>query len=93
MTETGHGTSLAYTGTMSRREQVHFVEARGQGARERLVRQARRWRAAGVEAWLLRSEDEDELWLLVGRAPEVPAADDVAGARTWRFRHFDGEAP
>jgi hypothetical protein len=78
---------------MSRREQVRFVEARGQGARERLVLQAQRWRAAGVDAWLLRSEDEDELWLLVGCGGDVPEPDDVAGAPTWRFRRADGEAP
>jgi hypothetical protein len=64
---------------------VHFVELAGEGARERLSTQAAIWSAQGVRTTLLRSADDDALWLLVGRAVTPPPAADVAGARTWRF--------
>lgn len=66
-------------------EHVHFVELSGEDARERLATQAARWHDHGVRTTLLRSADDDALWLLVGRAVSAPPPAVVAGARTWRF--------
>jgi len=66
-------------------EHVHFVELAGADARERLSTQAALWRDQGVHTTLLRSADDDGLWLLVGRAATTPPPADVSGARTWRF--------
>jgi len=70
---------------MDEAEHVHFVELAGAGARERLATLAARWRDQGVRTALLHSADDDDLWLLVGRALTPPPAADVADARTWRF--------
>ena len=65
---------------------VHFVELAGDDARTRLEAQAERWRDAGVRATLLRSDEQDGLWLLVGSASAAPPPPaDVPGARVWRF--------
>jgi hypothetical protein len=65
---------------------VHFVELAGSDARERLARQAERWRAGGVTTTLLRHEEQSDLWLLVGWAAAPPGPAVLPGARTWRFR-------
>jgi len=67
-------------------EHVHFVELAGADARARLEAQAARWGAQGIPSHLLRSDDRDDLWLLVGYAPTRPPAADVADARVWRFQ-------
>jgi hypothetical protein len=86
---------------MRETEHVHFVELAGPEARTLLERQVERWRRAGVATTLLRSDDRDDLWLLVGSSPEPPPPATVAGARRWRFRRAPptdaapaaGEAP
>ena len=75
-----------YTGPMQDAEHVHFVELAGADARARLEAQAARWSAQGVASRMLRSDDQDDLWLLVGYAATLPSAADVTGARVWRFR-------
>ena len=66
-------------------EHVHFVELAGADARARLEVQAARWGAQGIASRLLRSADQDDLWLLVGYARTKPPAADVNDARVWRF--------
>ena len=68
---------------------VHFVELAGDDARAHLEAQAARWRGAGVRATLLRSDEQDGLWLLVGSAAAAPPTAEVAGARVWRFTRLD----
>lgn len=67
-------------------EHVHFVELAGADARARLEAQAARWGAQGVASRLLRSDDRDGLWLLVGYARTKPPAAAVDDARVWRFQ-------
>ena len=74
-----------YTGAMMDEPHVHFVELAGDDARARLEAQAERWRSVGVRATLLRSDDQDGLWLLVGGAETPPPVAQVPGARVWRF--------
>jgi hypothetical protein len=64
---------------------VHFVELAGAHAPAALEDQAERWRSHGVRTRLLRSAEQEGLWLLVGEADTPPPATAVEGARVWRF--------
>lgn len=64
---------------------VHFVELAGADAPAALEDQAARWRSHGVRTRLLRSSDQEGLWLLIGEAAEPPPPATVALARVWRF--------
>ena len=71
---------------MEHEEHVYFVELAGADARISLEAQAAQWRTEGVRTTLLRSDDQPELWLLIGTASSPPPAATVDGARTWGFR-------
>ena len=70
---------------MEHEEHVHFVELAGADARISLEAQAALWRSEGVRTTLLRSDDQSELWLLIGTATTAPPEANVDGARSWRF--------
>ena len=74
-------------------EHVHFVELAGASARERLQEQARTWRSQDVDTMILMSDDQEGLWLLIGRSRSEPPPARVDGARCWRFRTPDAVAP
>lgn len=68
-----------------------FVERRGPEAAHALAELRGRLRAAGHAARLLASVEDPALHLLVVEGEPALGADDLRGARTWRFRA--AEAP
>ncbi len=62
-----------------------FVERTGPDAASRLGALARRCRAGGARAALLRSRDEPNLHLLLIEGDVDLRPDDHDGARVWRF--------
>lgn len=64
---------------------VTFVERSGTDADARLAALAARLRGSGAAVRLLRSREQADLALLVVDGDPALTADDVAGARVWRF--------
>lgn len=72
---------------------VTFVERGGAGARDALRALGDRCRSTGRPARLLVGRDDESLYLLEVEGEPDPDAPELAGARTWRFRHdAEGDA-